>query len=109
MGIVKKTKKFREGKPEEASRASTGSIEKLRQIVDAENRMLIDIGAAYVQLQAIENALDEWIEKIESLRDEKTKIIQFLREEYGDGTIDLEKGKFIPNGKDIEQEVAEKE
>ena len=66
---------------------------------------VLDFGNLYVEKMAVEASIKTLTEKENKLQEEwkilqakENELIQGFYKKYGDGSLDLKKGLFIPNG-----------
>ena len=71
-------------------------IEKFQSIQQKNNLVVNELGAIELVNLQIERRRTEAMNFLTSLREEEQAFGKELSEKYGDGSIDLEKGEFIP-------------
>jgi hypothetical protein len=71
-------------------------IEKFQSIQQKNNLVVNELGAIELVKLQIERRRTEAMNFLTSLREEEQAFGKELSEKYGDGSIDLEKGEFIP-------------
>lgn len=68
--------------------------EKFTQNTNAIGALTIELEFLQTQKQSLENRKSNLLEQFISLRDEETKLIETLKERYGDGQINITDGTF---------------
>ena len=71
-------------------------IEKFQSIEQKNSLVVNELGAIELVKLQIERRTTEAMNFLTSLREEEQAFGKELSEKYGDGSIDLEKGEFIP-------------
>ena len=71
-------------------------IEKFQSIEQKNSLVVNELGAIELVKLQIERRRTEAMNFLTSLREEEQAFGKELSEKYGDGSIDLEKGEFIP-------------
>lgn len=71
-------------------------IEKFQSIQQKNNLVVNELGAIELAKLQIERRRTEALNFLTSLREEEQTFGKELSEKYGDGSIDLEKGEFLP-------------
>lgn len=71
-------------------------IEKFQSIQQKNNLVVNELGAIELAKLQIERRRTEALNFLTSLREEEQIFGKELSEKYGDGSIDLEKGEFLP-------------
>jgi hypothetical protein len=71
-------------------------IEKFQSIQQKNNLVVNELGAIELAKLQIERRRTEALNFLTSLREEEQAFGKELSEKYGDGSIDLEKGEFLP-------------
>lgn len=71
-------------------------IEKFQSIQQKNNLVVNELGAIELAKLQIERRRSEALSFLTSLREEEQTFGKELSEKYGDGSIDLEKGEFLP-------------
>ena len=85
-----------------------GSMTDTTKITDAELAQIKSLQAGFLTLSrqygelsfqklVLENALDEAKKQITALEDARRVFTAKLQEDYGNGTVNLETGEFVPN------------
>lgn len=72
-------------------------IEKLQEIQQQNQALALELGNLEITKIQIENRYDELVEFHAQLKSKEQELGKELSTKYGNGTIDLEKGEFIPN------------
>lgn len=72
-------------------------IEKLQEIQQQNQALALELGNLEITKIQIENRYDELVEFYNKLKTTENEFGKELSTKYGNGTIDLEKGEFIPN------------
>jgi hypothetical protein len=72
-------------------------IEKLTSLQQKSNNILAEFGNLEVLKLQMESRKNDLINFYNEAKTEETEFGKELSEKYGDGTIDLAKGEFIPN------------
>ncbi len=75
---------------------TTEEIEKFQSIQQKNNLVVNELGAIELAKLQIERRRTEALNFLTSLREEEQTFGKELSEKYGDGSIDLEKGEFLP-------------
>lgn len=75
---------------------TTEEIEKLQSIQQKNNLVVNELGAIELAKLQIERRRAEALNFLTSLREEEQTFGKELSEKYGDGSIDLEAGEFVP-------------
>jgi hypothetical protein len=80
----------------EPIKMTTEEIEKFQSIQQKNNLVVNELGAIELAKLQIERRRTEALNFLTSLREEEQTFGKELSEKYGDGSIDLEKGEFLP-------------
>lgn len=72
-------------------------IEKLQEIQQQNQALALELGNLEITKIQVENRYDELVEFYTQLKSKEQEFGKELSDKYGNGTIDLEKGEFIPN------------
>jgi hypothetical protein len=80
----------------ETIKMTTEEIEKLQSIQQKNNLVVNELGAIELAKLQIERRRAEALNFLTSLREEEQTFGKELSEKYGDGSIDLEAGEFVP-------------
>lgn len=72
-------------------------IEKLQEIQQQNQALALELGNLEITKIQVENRYDELVEFYTQLKSKEQEFGKELSTKYGNGTIDLEKGEFIPN------------
>ena len=75
---------------------TTEEIEKFQSIQQRNNLAVNELGTIELAKLQIERRREEALSFLSSLREEEQTFGKELSEKYGDGSIDLEKGEFLP-------------
>jgi len=81
----------------ENTKLTTEEIEKLTSLQQKSNGIIAEFGNLEVMKLQIDARKNDLISIYNQLKTEETEFGKELSEKYGDGTIDLNKGEFIPN------------
>jgi hypothetical protein len=80
----------------ENKKLTTEEIEKFQSLQQRNNLVINELGSIELAKLQIERRRNEAITFLTSLREEEQTFGKELSEKYGDGSIDIEKGEFIP-------------
>ena len=80
----------------ENTKLTIEEIEKLKEIQNQNQSLALELGNLEITKIQIENRYDELVEFHNSLKKQEQEFGKELSDKYGTGTIDLEKGEFIP-------------
>jgi hypothetical protein len=80
----------------EPIKMTTEEIEKFQSIQQRNNLVVNELGTIELAKLQIERRREEALSFLSSLREEEQTFGKELSEKYGDGSIDLEKGEFLP-------------
>lgn len=81
----------------ENTKLTTEEIEKLTSLQQKSNGIIAEFGNLEVMKLQIDARKNDLISIYNQLKTDETEFGKELSEKYGDGTIDLNKGEFIPN------------
>lgn len=81
----------------ENTKLTVEEIEKLQEIQQQNQALALELGNLEITKIQIENRYDELVEFHSQLKTKENEFGKILSEKYGNGTIDLEKGEFIPS------------
>jgi hypothetical protein len=81
----------------ENTKLTVEEIEKLQEIQQQNQALALELGNLEITKIQIENRYDELVEFHSQLKTKEQELGKELSTKYGNGTIDLEKGEFIPN------------
>jgi len=81
----------------ENTKLTQEELEQLQEIQQQNQALALEFGNLELTKIQIENRYDELVEFHTQLKDKEKEIGKELSEKYGNGTIDLEKGEFIPS------------
>lgn len=74
-------------------------INQIQQIQQNAQAIFRNMGQLQFQKRALENQIKQVEDNHTQLIEEETKVINSLREKYGDGSLDLNTFEFIPEQK----------
>jgi hypothetical protein len=80
----------------ENTKLTQEEIQQLQEIQQQNQSLALEFGNLELTKIQIENRYDELVEFHTQLKSKEQEIGKELSEKYGNGTIDLEKGEFIP-------------
>ena len=80
----------------EPIKMTTEEIEKFQSIQQRNNLVVNELGTIELAKLQIERRREEALSFLSSLREEEQTFGKELSDKYGDGSIDLEKGEFLP-------------
>ena len=80
----------------ESTKLTQEEIQQLQEIQQQNQSLALEFGNLELTKIQIENRYDELVEFHTQLKNKEQEIGKELSEKYGNGTIDLEKGEFIP-------------
>jgi hypothetical protein len=80
----------------ENKKLTTEEIETFQSLQQRNNLVVNELGSIELVKLQIERRRNEAITFLTSLREEEQTFGKELSEKYGDGSIDIEKGEFIP-------------
>ena len=81
----------------ENTKLTVEEIEKLQEIQQQNQALALELGNLEITKIQVENRYDELVEFYTQLKSKEQEFGKELSDKYGNGTIDLEKGEFIPN------------
>jgi hypothetical protein len=73
---------------------SEEELQTLKSFQEKTNTIVGGLGKIELQLAALEDQKDNFLEDFKELQKEQNKTAQELQEKYGEGNIDLEKGEI---------------
>ena len=76
---------------------SSEEINQLKDLRNKINQLALRFGELYIQKVKFEETETQLKTQLSSLEEEEAKLAKSLSEKYGDGSIDLESGTFIPS------------
>ena len=76
---------------------SSEEINQLKDLRNKINQLALRFGELYIQKVKFEETETQLKTQLSSLEEEEAKLAKLLSEKYGDGSIDLESGTFIPS------------
>ena len=71
-------------------------LQQLKLIQEKNQAILLEFGQIELIKLDIESRIDNAKAYLKELREQETTLSQFLESTYGKGSIDLDKGEFIP-------------
>jgi hypothetical protein len=80
----------------ENTKLTVEELEKLQEIQQQNQALALELGNLEITKIQIKNRYDELVEFHTSLKKQEQEFGKTLSDKYGNGTIDLEKGEFIP-------------
>jgi hypothetical protein len=80
----------------ENTKLTQEELQQLQEIQQQNQALALEFGNLELTKIQIESRYDELVEFHTQLKDKEKEIGKELSEKYGNGTIDLEKGEFIP-------------
>jgi hypothetical protein len=80
----------------ENKKLTTEEIETFQSLQQKNNLVVNELGSIELAKLQIERRRNETITFLNSLREEEQTFGKELSEKYGDGSINIEKGEFIP-------------
>ena len=80
----------------ENTKLTQEELQQLQEMQQQNQALALEFGNLELTKIQIENRYDELVEFHTQLKDKEKEIGKELSEKYGNGTIDLEKGEFIP-------------
>ena len=72
------------------------TVETLKGLRQSQNEIQSILGDLYVQAKSIEKRQNELLENLANVNGTMKMALEKIREDFGDGSIDLDKGAFIP-------------
>lgn len=91
----------------ENKKLTTEEIEKFQVIQQKNNLIVNELGSIELVKMQVEKRRTEALNFLTALREEEQAFGKELSEKYGDGTLDLESGEFIPAPEQPATEPAE--
>ena len=73
-------------------------IDKIKKLKDRFEDLTIVAGNIEIQIMNLQLQKDQMKSNFQQLQQQEKVIAQELEEKYGDGTISLESGEFLPKG-----------
>ena len=73
-------------------------IDKIKKLKDQFEDLTINAGNIEIQIMNLQLQKDQMKSNFQQLQQQEKVIAQELEEKYGDGTISLESGEFLPKG-----------
>ena len=73
-------------------------IDKIKKLKDQFEDLTINAGNIEIQIMNLQLQKDQIKSNLQQLQQQEKVIAQELEEKYGDGTISLESGEFLPKG-----------
>ena len=73
-------------------------IDKIKKLKDQFEDLTINAGNIEIQIMNLQFQKDQIKSNFQQLQQQEKVIAQELEEKYGDGTISLESGEFLPKG-----------
>ena len=73
-------------------------IDKIKKLKDQFEDLTINAGNVEIQIMNLQLQKDQIKSNFQQLQQQEKVIAQELEEKYGDGTISLESGEFLPKG-----------
>lgn len=80
----------------ENTKLTTEELEKLQSIQQKNNAVVNELGNLEITKLQIEGRKNEVVKYFNELKEEEQTFGKELSDKYGVGTIDLEKGEFVP-------------
>ena len=80
----------------ENTKLTQEELQQLQEMQQQNQALALELGNLELTKIQIESRYDELVEFHTQLKDKEKEIGKELSEKYGNGTIDLEKGEFIP-------------
>ena len=80
----------------ENTKLTVEEIEKLQEIQQKNAAVATELGNLEIAKLQLESRREEIVKYFNELKDQEQVFGKELSEKYGNGTIDLEKGEFIP-------------
>jgi len=75
---------------------TTEEVQELQQVRQQTQGLIVELGNLELTKIQIENRYDELVDFYSQLKQKEQDLGKTLSDKYGDGTIDIEKGEFIP-------------
>ena len=73
-------------------------IDKIKKLKEQFEDLTINAGNVEIQIMNLQFQKDQIKSNLQQLQQQEKVIAQELEEKYGDGTISLESGEFLPKG-----------
>lgn len=73
-------------------------IDKIKKLKEQFEDLTINAGNIEIQIMNLQLQKDQIKSNLQQLQQQEKVIAQELEEKYGDGTISLESGEFLPKG-----------
>jgi len=73
-------------------------IDKIKKLKDQFEDLTINAGNVEIQIMNLQLQKDQIKSNLQQLQQQEKVIAQELEKKYGDGTISLESGEFLPKG-----------
>ena len=73
-------------------------IDKIKKLKEQFEDLTINAGNIEIQIMNLQLQKDQMKSNFQQLQQQEKVIAQELEEKYGDGTISLESGEFLPKG-----------
>jgi hypothetical protein len=80
----------------ENTKLTQEEIQQLSEIQQQNQSLALELGNLEITKIQIENRYDELVEFYNQLKSKEQELGKLLSDKYGNGSIDLEKGEFIP-------------
>ena len=81
----------------ENTKLTQEEIQQLSEIQQQNQSLALELGNLEITKIQIENRYDELVEFHNQLKSKEQELGKSLSDKYGNGSIDLEKGEFIPS------------
>lgn len=72
------------------------TVDTLKGLRQSQNEIQSVLGDLFVQAKSIEKRQSELLENLANVNSTMKMALEKIREDFGDGSIDLDKGEFIP-------------
>ena len=79
----------------EHTKLTQEEISQLQEVRQQSQALVLELGNLELAKIQLENRYDELVEFYDDLKNRERELGKTLSDKYGDGTIDIEKGKFI--------------
>ena len=87
----------------DAKKIKPEQLEKIKTLQQEYANVTAELGQLHIRKKLIEQemdsnvlAIDEAYKKYDTLRKSENELVEALSKEYGDGTLSIETGEFIP-------------
>lgn len=80
----------------ENTKLTQEEISQLQEVRQQSQALVLELGNLELAKIQLENRYDELVEFYTDLKNTERELGKTLSDKYGDGTIDIEKGEFIP-------------